>query len=106
METRVNYIKVLLLFIISVQLQFIQCAPNNTPDSKTPPPPRKLNTKLSDGVSRNVTRVLNQLLRGYDKRIRPNYSGPPVLVGITSKQNIFIKLCLHFVQFGKLSYIF
>ncbi len=26
-------------------------------------------------VSKNVTRVLNQLLKGYDKRIRPNYAG-------------------------------
>lgn len=31
--------------------------------------------KNIDGVSRNVTRMLNTLLRGYDKRVRPNYSG-------------------------------
>lgn len=26
-------------------------------------------------ISRNVTRILDQLLKGYDKRLRPNYAG-------------------------------
>lgn len=26
-------------------------------------------------ISRNVSRILDQLLKGYDKRLRPNYAG-------------------------------
>uniref|UniRef100_A0A915IDL9 Neurotransmitter-gated ion-channel ligand-binding domain-containing protein n=1 Tax=Romanomermis culicivorax TaxID=13658 RepID=A0A915IDL9_ROMCU len=36
-------------------------------------------------LSRNITRILNDLVHKekYDKRLRPNYGGPPVEVGIT-----------------------
>ena len=31
--------------------------------------------RKSLAVSKNVTKVLDQLLKGYDRRIRPNYAG-------------------------------
>lgn len=31
----------------------------------------------------NISAILDSLLRGYDKRIRPNYGGPPVDIGVT-----------------------
>ena len=31
--------------------------------------------RKSLAISKNVTYVLDQLLKGYDKRIRPNYAG-------------------------------
>ena len=34
--------------------------------------------------SKNITKLLDQILQAYDRRIRPNYSGEPVVVGITS----------------------
>lgn len=34
-------------------------------------------------IQANVTAILDKLQRGYDKRVRPNYGGPPVLVGVT-----------------------
>ncbi len=43
------------------------------------------NYKKSLEVSKNVSKILDRLLQGYDKRLRPNYAGPPVTVGITSK---------------------
>ena len=34
--------------------------------------------------SKNITKLLDRILKGNDRRIRPNYSGEPVVVGITS----------------------
>lgn len=48
------------------------------------------NKYLSAG--KNVTRILDNILKGYDKRLRPEYSGPAVNVGITSKNLIYIEL--------------
>ena len=45
---------------------------------KTPPPPIDPGGGSSDyyeGESANVSRLLDSLLRGYDKRLRPNYKG-------------------------------
>jgi hypothetical protein len=36
-----------------------------------------------------VTSILDSILKGYDKRLRPEYSGPAVNVGITSENNFF-----------------
>ncbi len=43
-----------------------------------------MNRSLSAG--KNITDILKNILTGYEKLIRPAYSGPPVLVGITSEQ--------------------
>ena len=40
-------------------------------------------------AGQNVTKILDDMLRGYDKRLRPEYSGPAVNVGITSENNFF-----------------
>jgi hypothetical protein len=45
-------------------------------------------------ISKNVTKILDQLLKGYDKRVRPNYAGPPVVIGITSLALAFFKIKL------------
>lgn len=37
--------------------------------------------------SKNVSKILDKLLKGYDKRLRPNYAGPSVVVGITININ-------------------
>nr|XP_027203700.1 gamma-aminobutyric acid receptor subunit beta-like [Dermatophagoides pteronyssinus] len=35
-------------------------------------------------IGQNITRILNAFFdSGYDKRVRPNYAGPPVQVGVT-----------------------
>ena len=45
---------------------------------------RVLNRVKRDGVDASeVTSILNSLLRDYDKRLRPQYGGPPVEVKIT-----------------------
>ena len=41
-------------------------------------------------AGKNVTNILDSLLKDYDKRVRPEYSGPAVDVGITSKNAIKI----------------
>ena len=33
--------------------------------------------------ARNVTEILNRLTSDYDKRLRPNYGGEPVTIGVT-----------------------
>lgn len=35
-------------------------------------------------IGRNITKILNTILdKRYDKRVRPDYAGPPVEVGVT-----------------------
>jgi hypothetical protein len=38
-------------------------------------------------LSNNVTILLNQLLQGYDKRLRPDYGSNPLEVGVTININ-------------------
>ena len=58
----------------------------------------------------NVTRVINEIInnKGYDKRIRPNYKGQPVTVGLSlfvsgvssvSEVNMDVTLDFYFRQF-------
>ena len=47
-----------------------------------------MNRSLSAG--KNITDILKHILTGYEKLIRPAYSGPPVLVGITSKNKFLV----------------
>ncbi|GAB6033166.1 hypothetical protein CHUAL_012773 [Chamberlinius hualienensis] len=58
----------------------------------------------------NVSGILDSLLRGYDKRIRPNYGGPRVDVGITmyiltvrdmSEERMDFTMDFYFRQFWK-----
>ena len=69
---------------------------------------------LSDGLMEpedhnvNVTAILDQLLIGYDKRVRPNYGNIPVTVGVSlyvlsiwdfSEQNMDFTFDMYFRQF-------
>jgi gamma-aminobutyric acid receptor subunit beta len=38
-------------------------------------------------LTKNVTKLLDRILKTYDKRLRPNYAGPPVEVGVTININ-------------------
>ncbi|OXA60668.1 Gamma-aminobutyric acid receptor subunit beta, partial [Folsomia candida] len=42
------------------------------------PPTEQLQT-----LSKNISTILNSLSQNYDKRVRPNYGGEPVVVGVT-----------------------
>ncbi|KPM08271.1 gaba receptor invertebrate-like protein 2, partial [Sarcoptes scabiei] len=41
-------------------------------------------SKAQTEIGRNITKILNTILDSrYDKRVRPDYAGPPVEVGVT-----------------------
>ena len=50
---------------------------SNVKSSKTDMQSKTLEyeSRRSEMISRNVTRILDTLLKDYDKRVRPNYAG-------------------------------
>jgi len=56
------------------------------PAEPTPPPQQLSTTPKSDPIAKgdiNVTELISKLLTGYDKRLRPNFGGPPVNASVT-----------------------
>jgi hypothetical protein len=74
-----------LLIFMLLNLKYSICEEQKTEGLKRRPISLERSAQESLRISRNVTKILDRLLQGYDKRLRPNYAGPPVIVKITSK---------------------
>ena len=50
-------------------------------------------------ASKNITDILKHILTGYEKLVRPDYSGPALVVGITSIIRVTNKIILYNILF-------
>ncbi len=70
----------LIIFIfLTLKRRLIYCesigSAKKSPDSQVELDPDERDYQKSLLITKNVSKILDKLLKGYDKRLRPNYAG-------------------------------